>query len=306
MSRIYVLHENPDWVVPLWKALDERGLPFEEWFPHDGKLDQLDLTVAPPQGVFYNRMSASSHDRGHKYAPEFTAGILSWLESHGRSVVNGRRAVQIEVSKIEQFMAFRDHDIPFPRTVATIGKQALLEAAARFDGVFMTKHNRAGRGLGTHDFDSVENLRDYVYGDSYEEPRDGITLLQEYIRSPDQSITRVEFVGAKFLYAVRVDTEHGYRNCPADGCSVSKFSIRRDFDRHDRILEKYARLLKVNKIDVAALEFVEDQAGNRYTFDLNTNTNYNAEAERDFDISGMGALADFLGAELTKIKAIVA
>ena len=41
------------------------GLPFEEWFLSEGVLD---LAGAPPQGVFYNRMSASSHTRGHRYA----------------------------------------------------------------------------------------------------------------------------------------------------------------------------------------------------------------------------------------------
>ena len=42
-----------------------RTLPYTEWFIADGKLD---LSSVPPQGVFYNRMSASSHTRGHRYA----------------------------------------------------------------------------------------------------------------------------------------------------------------------------------------------------------------------------------------------
>jgi len=31
--------------------------------------ERPDLTSPPPKGVFYNRMSASSHTRGHRYAP---------------------------------------------------------------------------------------------------------------------------------------------------------------------------------------------------------------------------------------------
>src|ERR1700747_2569089 len=52
----------------------------------------FDLSRPPPEGIFYNRMSASSHTRDHRYAAELTATVLAWLERHGRRVVNGRRA----------------------------------------------------------------------------------------------------------------------------------------------------------------------------------------------------------------------
>jgi len=71
MPKIYVIHENDAWVEPLRIAFDALSLPYEEWFLSDG---QLDLTVPPPEGVFYNRMSASSHTRGHRYAAELTGG----------------------------------------------------------------------------------------------------------------------------------------------------------------------------------------------------------------------------------------
>ncbi len=77
MPKIYVIHENEAWVEPLRAAFDEQGLACEEWFLDEGLLD---LTAAPPEGVFYNRMSASSHTRGHRYGPELTAGVLAWLK----------------------------------------------------------------------------------------------------------------------------------------------------------------------------------------------------------------------------------
>ena len=64
--RVYIIHENDEWVVPLRKNFDARGIPFADWH-----LDQgiVDLRASPPPGVFYNRMSASSHTRHHRYAP---------------------------------------------------------------------------------------------------------------------------------------------------------------------------------------------------------------------------------------------
>ena len=49
---------------------------------------------------------------------------------------------------------------------------------------------------------------------------DGLTLLQEYVRAPRPVITRAEFVGGRFLYAVEVDTSDGFELCPADACAI--------------------------------------------------------------------------------------
>jgi hypothetical protein len=45
---------------------------------------------------------------------------------------------------------------------------------------------------------------------------------------------------------------------------------------------------------------ITDRKGQIYTYDVNTNTNYNSEAESKAGVSGMGAIAKFLGEELKK------
>src|SRR5947207_2547168 len=217
MSRIYVIHENEAWVEPLRAAFAALGEPYDEWFLSDGLVD---LGRPPPEGVFYNRMSASSHTRGHRHAPELTAAVLAWLEMHGRRVVNDSRALQLEISKVAQYAALSKHGIRTPRTVAAVGRDNIVDAAKAMNGPFITKHNRAGKGLGVKLFQTVDALVDHVDGDAFEDSVDGITLIQEYIKSPEPYITRVEFVGGKFLYAVRVDTTLGFELCPADVCQV--------------------------------------------------------------------------------------
>ena len=95
MSRIHVLHENPAWLPPLADALDASALPWTEWFLHTGAFD---LSAPPPEGVFYNRMSASSHTRDHRFSAEFTACVLAWLVRWGRIVVNGPAALDLELA----------------------------------------------------------------------------------------------------------------------------------------------------------------------------------------------------------------
>lgn len=307
MAKIHVLQENPEWTAPLVTELEALGLPHEVW-----QLDRglLDLSAPPPEGVFYNRMSASSHTRGHRYAPEYTAAVLSWLEHHGRRVLNPRRALELELSKVAQYMALEAHGIRAPRTVATVGREQLLDAARHFDGPFITKHNRAGKGLGVWLFHSIEELQDYLDSPDFEPSVDGITLLQDYIQAPLPYITRVEFIGREFLYAVRVDTSEGFELCPADVCSTEsafcptsgndKFTIIEGFD--NPLLSRYRALMHSERLDVAAFEFITDRHGISYTYDINTNTNYNANAEARAKVSGMQRLAHYLGAELIRLQ----
>ena len=74
MTLIHILHENPAWLEPLACALDRHGLPWQQWFLDGGVFD---LSRPPPQGLFFSRMSASSHTRNHRYAAELSAAVLA-------------------------------------------------------------------------------------------------------------------------------------------------------------------------------------------------------------------------------------
>src|SRR5258707_4898646 len=120
MEKIYVIHENDAGLELVRAACAEESLPYQEWFLAEGVLD---FSATPPEGVFYNRMSASSHTRGHRYAAEYTGCVLAWLERHGRRVVNNGRALQLEISKIPQYAALAEFSIRTPRTLAALGRE---------------------------------------------------------------------------------------------------------------------------------------------------------------------------------------
>src|ERR1043165_5271301 len=308
--RVYVIHENDEWVGPLRKNFEARGIPFAEWHLDEGILD---LRAPAPPGVFYNRMSASSHTRDHRYAPELTGAVLAWLKGHGAAVVNGERALQLELSKVAQYESLRKFGIATPQTLAVVGKENIAKAARHLGYPVILKHNRAGKGLGVRLLLSAAALEEHLASIDFELSIDGITLVQRYIKAPAPFITRVEFVGGKLLYAVRVDTSQGFELCPADVCQIEappladvcpavapsdKFQIVRDFDHP--LLPKWQAFLAANDIRIAGIEFIVDESGRAFTYDVNTNTNYNLDAEaKDGRAgtarSGMGAVATYLG-----------
>ncbi|MCC5913636.1 MAG: hypothetical protein JJU46_04605 [Balneolaceae bacterium] len=311
---VYVIHENSEWVVPLRTAFNELDIPYVEWFVDEG---YLNLDALPPEGVFYNRMSASSHTRSHRYAVELSEQLLGWLESHGRRVINGRCALQLEVRKFEQYLGLKRAGVSVPRTLAASGREQIIRAAeALGETPFILKPNRGGKGLGVELFNRVSELENRLT----EEPisLDGIALLQQYVKPANGSITRMEFIGGKFYYAVKVDASGGFELCPADVCSIEdafcpapgsekvennsglpKFRIDREFNDPE-LVASLERFFCDNNIEIAAAEFTEDADGNRWVYDLNMNTNYNQQAERD---SGNGKramhrVAEYLGKEL--------
>jgi len=316
-NKIYIIHENDEWVAPLRKELQEINAPFEDWHLGKRNVDYLD---EPPTGIFYNRMSASSHTRGHRYAPEYTAVVLNWLEKNKRRVINNSKALSLEISKSLQYKELESFGIKTPKTIYCSNKESILKSANVFRKPFITKHNRGGKGLGVKLFNNKKELDSYVSSKDFEPSIDGVTLLQEYIDAHPRVIIRTEFVNSKFLYAVEVDASDGFELCPAcpedqidvpetqffgEFCPTigNKFRIIKNYKRN-KLIENYEKFIKKNGIEIVGIEYIMDKNGAIYTYDVNTNTNYNSQAEKNLKVKGMKSIARFLKEELLLLNNI--
>ncbi|WP_380161121.1 RimK family alpha-L-glutamate ligase [Kineococcus sp. R86509] len=298
--RVHVVHENPEWFPPFEAALRAEGVPFQEVLLTGGSLD---LDAEPAPGVYWSRLSASAHTRGHGQTKEFTRALFAWLEGWGRRVVGGTHVVELEVSKVAQHALLHRNGFDVPRTLAVFGRGDLAARSRELQVPFITKHNQGGKGLGVRRFDSHEDFDAHVASPEFEEPVDGITLLQEFLRSAEPFVTRAEFVGGRFVYAVRVDTSAGsFELCPADACEVPgvvPFALRTEITGDHPLVRRYEELLRTAGIEIAGIEFLETADGRTVTYDINTNTNYNPAVEAVAPVSGPGAIARYLGGLLS-------
>ncbi|MEZ9926582.1 RimK family alpha-L-glutamate ligase [Vibrio breoganii] len=310
MKSIYILHENEEWIVPLREAFDKLNVPAKEWFVNEG---HIEFDTVPEDAVYYNRMSASSHTRDHRYAPELTRVIDKWLGLNNATLVNGNGVIDLEVCKISQYAALQKVGIATPKTQAVVGGDFIVSAAEKFNTwPLIIKPNRGGKGLGVEKFDSLDDVKLGLRRLKADSLLDGIWLLQEYVKSTEPYIVRCEYVGGKFLYAVKVSTEGGFELCPADGCSIEntfcpafeddkpapekdKFEITNILD-DSPLIKLHEQFLADNHIDIAGIEVICDENGKWYSYDVNTNTNYNSKAEIKACVpkSGMEAIADYL------------
>ena len=318
---VCIIHDNPEWITPFTDALDHLGVAYVEWLLPEATID---LAAEPPHGLFWSRLSASAHTRTDPHVKEYGRAVLDWLDAAGRRVINGRGVYELEVSKIRQHRELTGHGFDVPRTAAAFGAQALTEAAASFTPPFITKHNQGGKGLGVRRFDSHSELAavaaEFAPGGA-NAPIDGITLVQEYVRPAEPFITRAEFIGGRFHYAVRVDVSDGsFELCPADSCEipragsagagpvpVSQFSLRPEITRDTPLIGRLEVLLADLGIEIAGIEFIETLDGRQIVYDINTNTNYNPTVEAAEREAGrqpaVDRIASVLAAHLDEVAA---
>lgn len=296
---IHVIHENPEWLPPFARAFEARGEAFVDLDLSDGAID---LAAEPPSGLFYNRMSASAHTRGHRYSPEYAAAVIAWLEAHDRPVINGSGAISLEVNKAAQLAKLKRAGVPVPRTVAALGDAKVAEAARLWgEGPVIVKPNRGGKGLGIQLFEDAREVVERAAAGTLPGSTDGITLLQDYIATADGSVTRAEFIGGTLFYAVRIDTGGTFELCPADVCAPDEAEATGGpvFTVVENALEpgfqaSIERFLAAAGIDIAGVEFARDAEGRSFVYDINTNTNYNPDAEAAAGVSAPQALVDYL------------
>lgn len=334
---VYIVHDNPEWIPPFAAALEVEGVEFAEWLLPERVLD---LSEAPPEGVFWSRLSASSHTRTDPRVKEYGRAVLAWLEAAGRTVINGSAVYELEVSKIRQHRELERRGFDVPRTVAAFGHENLARAAADFAPPFITKHNQGGKGLGVRRFESHAELEAAIGGfapGGENEPIDGITLVQEYLPPVEPFITRAEFIGGVFHYAVRVDVSGGsFELCPAEACEIPQRGIAPavcevpgedgaatktpraalpagvapQFQRRDEITADSPLVVRTQEllgelgVQLAGVEFIETADGRQTVYDINTNTNYNPDVESAERAAGRvpaaQRVARFLGSVLDR------
>jgi hypothetical protein len=100
MKKLYILHENNDWMPTIREAMHAHNIPFEEWYLVDQ--GSIDLTIVPPEGLFWNRVSPSAHTRRHNHSSALALATLNWLETHNRLILNGSNVMHLEISKLAQ------------------------------------------------------------------------------------------------------------------------------------------------------------------------------------------------------------
>ncbi len=310
MHPIAIYHEHPDWFKPLFAALDRRGLPYV-------RLDAAAHLFDPseddaPYSLVVNRASPSAYLRGHRQSTFHTLHWLRHLERIGIPVVNGSKVYGLELSKASQLDLLEELGLPYPKSRAINHASLAVEAASALRYPVLVKANIGGSGAGIVRYENEAALADAVARNEVDLGIDGVALVQESAPLRDGHIVRVETLGGRYLYAIRVYPAAGsFDLCPADACQTTdgvelvrgacavdapKTGLRVEgCTPPAEIIEQAETISQRAGLDIGGIEYlVDDRDGQHYFYDINALSNFVADAERVIGFDPWERFADFL------------
>jgi biotin carboxylase len=308
-----IYYEHPDWFRPLFAELDRRRTPYVRLDAANHRFDTGD--GPPPYALVFNRMSPSAYLRGAGNAIFYTLHYLALLKRHGVRVINGYDAWVTETSKALQLSLLEQVGVPFPaaRVINHAAQAADAARGLRFPVVL--KPNIGGSGAGIRRFETPEQLEQAARAGALDLGIDHTALVQEYIAAADQRIVRVEVLGGRYLYAIRIYTSgESFNLCPADVCqTVGGAELVRgacpvDAPRNNLRVEGYTPppeivaqvecIMQAAHIDVGGVEYMIDaRDGRLYFYDVNALSNFVADAPRVVGFDPFARLVDYLERE---------
>ncbi len=314
-APIAIYFEHPDWFRALFAELDRRALPYVRL---DARSHSYDVGAAADQfGLFFNRMSASAYLRGNGRSIFFTHDYLAHLERNGTRVINGAQAFAYEISKAAQLSLLRSLDLSWPRTRVINCLEEVSKAAEALGFPVIIKPNIGGRGAGIVRLNSAAELERAIASSQIDLGIDSTALVQEFIPARGGHISRVETLGGKFLYAMKVfTTGEDFNLCPAEICQTErpgnegamcladgpKAGLKIEpFVPPADVIEQVERIVAAAEIDVGGVEYLTDERdGRRLFYDINALSNFIADGPRLLGFDPHARLVDYLIQERDK------
>lgn len=308
-----VIYEHPEWQKPLFAALNRRGVNYTTI---DLKRAAFDPDAAPQAPLYFNQASPSAYVRGNTRAVPLCLSLMRSLEQAGTRVLNGSRAFSLELSKSAQCALMKSLQIDHPRSLAFNDVEAAIE---QWQGAWpaLLKPEQGGSGARMFLLNSPDELRKLLR----EQPSlwlpDNLFLLQEYFPvDPANGIVRLEFLGGKLLYAMRVISHGAFNLCPSEVCNPTdgeghcevptmKAAKPVEFYAYKevpaRAVEQALLIVTAGGLDVGGIEYLEAADGRLIFYDVNANSNLRAPVAQDFGgLDPFERVVDFLAAEIAK------
>ena len=310
---LVVLFEHPDWQKPLWTALERRGIRFASF---DLKRAAFDPDAVPEAALYFNQASPSAYVRGNTRAVPLALSLMRSLELGGARVLNGSRAFLLELSKSAQAALLRKLAIPHPRTLAFNDADMAL---AQWTGGWplLLKPEQGGSGARMFLLNSPDELRKLLRDQPSVWLPDNLLLLQEYFAvDPAQGIVRMEFLGGRLLYAMRVLSNGAFNLCPSEVCNperggeshcavpVSAPARPVEFypyaDVPAEVVAMGERIMAAGGLDVGGIEYLEAPDGTRIFHDVNANSNLRAPIGQAFGFDPFERVVDYLSEQIER------
>lgn len=204
-------------------------------------------------------------------------------------------------------------EIPHPRTLAFNDPEAAL---AQWTGGWpaLLKPEQGGSGARMFLLHSPDELRRLLRDQPSLWLPDNLLLLQEYFPLDEaQGIVRMEFLGGKLLYAMRVVSNGVFNLCPSEACNpegggesqcVIPATKPVEFYPYKEVpavaVERGERIMACGGLDVGGIEYLEAADGRQIFYDVNANSNLCAPIGQAFGFDPFERVVDYLREQIER------
>lgn len=263
--KIGILYESKEWSnFHLLKLL--QGLGFDASLI-DLSLTHFNLSQGLSFNLLVNRVFASSWIRGVPHAVSMALEISRLAESSGIRVINSSKAFLAEISKAYTYTELKRMGMNLPNTVVVNNLTEMEKAFSNLEFPMVMKHNRCGRAFQAKKFNSQEeflqNLENFSVGP------DGLVILQEFKKSREGFISRIEVLGGSLMFAIKRYLAEG------DISSYSRGSVFEVYsDVPGSIVELSLKAAKALEVEMGGFDIIEGEDEKDYIIDVNSTSNF--------------------------------
>jgi glutathione synthase/RimK-type ligase-like ATP-grasp enzyme len=310
---LVVLFEHPEWQKPLWAALKRRGVRYAAL---DLKRAAFDPDAVPAAALYFNQASPSAYVRGNTRAVPLALSLMRSLELAGARVLNGTPAFLLELSKSAQAALLRQLEIPHPRSLVFNDPETAL---AQWTGGWpaLLKPEQGGSGARMFLLHSGDELHKLLRDQPSLWLPDNLLLLQQYFPVEQaRGIVRMEFLGGKLLYAMRVISHGAFNLCPSEVCNPEgdgESACALPEQAPAKPVEFYPypevpaaavamgeRIVASGGLDVGGIEYLESADGTRIFYDVNANSNLRGPIGQAFGFDPFERVVDYLSSQIER------
>jgi len=276
VTDLALLFEHPLWFLPLFDALERRGVDHVALRP-DGHFDPADR--AAPARVVFNRIAMSSFLRADEHPIFHAMALLDHWRRAGARVINGPEVLAIDSSKARQLSLIAGLGLAIPETRVVHRIADVEGAATTLAFPLVVKANIGGAGAGIMRYESMDQLRAAIVDGFLPTSVDGVLLVQDYVPARNGMITRIETLDRKYLYALDIAGAGAFDLCPADACQIPGAPIPMvSADPGPELRAAAEAIAGAVGLDVGGIEvMIDDRDGVPRFYDINALSNFVAK-----------------------------
>jgi glutathione synthase/RimK-type ligase-like ATP-grasp enzyme len=235
-----------------------------------------------PAPVVLSRVAMSSFLREPEHGIFYAQSLLAHWAARGARVLNGADVIALDASKARQLSLIAGLGLAIPETRVVHRPDDLVAAARTLSYPLLVKANIGGSGAGIVRYGSEEELAASVRDGSVPDSIDKVLLVQDYAPARGGTITRIETLGGRFLYAIEVETGgDNFDLCPADACLAAPGRTKTRMTAVQpppEIVEASERIAQAVGMDVGGVELlIDDRDGMPRFYDINALSNFVAK-----------------------------